>query len=84
MLSFLTNQELVSYYDDTKFHGEIPDADVPFMKQRRFDYQREYRITVQTRIETDEAIRISVGSIRHISLKTSSYKLNSLLRIDTI
>ena len=39
---------LVRYYDDEVFNGEFKLKDVPFRKQKRFDYQREFRICVQS------------------------------------
>ena len=38
---------LVRYYDDEVFNGGFKLKDVPFRKQKRFDYQREFRICIK-------------------------------------
>ncbi|NTV45150.1 MAG: hypothetical protein HGB11_01175 [Chlorobiales bacterium] len=55
--------KLVDYYDDKSFSGEIPDVDVPFMKQVRFEYQSEFRITVDPRVLSSDPITIDVGPL---------------------
>jgi hypothetical protein len=77
--------KLVEYYDDKIFHGKMENEDIPFRKQKRFSYQREFRVCVQPKIwGGSHALTLDIGSIRHITGKTDSTKLNSLLSIDSI
>ena len=74
------NAKLVDYYDDTTFHGEIPDSEVPFRKQVRFAYQNEYRLAVDPILLSDDAISINIGSIADIGAKkVKSSNINALL-----
>jgi len=66
---------LVEYYDENKFHGEIPVPDVPFKKQKRFSYQREFRLCVYTRTETRGPLTLDIGSLSAICTKVESVRL---------
>lgn len=68
--------KLVEYYDDETFHGEVEPREIPFKKQKRFSYQREFRICVRTNMEGDDPISIEVGDISDICGKTESSQLN--------
>jgi hypothetical protein len=73
--------KLVQYYDERTFHGTIPEKEIPFKKQRRFDYQREFRICVQPRILTAGPITISIGDISKISAKVESSQIPRLFQL---
>lgn len=73
--------KLVEYYDDEVFHGEIPMADIPFKKQKRFSYQREFRLCVYPSIQKDAAITIDIGDISAICGKVEAARLHSLFEI---
>ena len=75
---------LVDYYDDSIYHGEIPEADIPFMKQIRFSYQNEFRIAITPRIIGTGPLSINIGPISNIAARVESSKLNSLLNIASI
>jgi hypothetical protein len=66
---------LVKYYDNEVFHGEIPSQEVPFMKQKRFSYQQEFRLCVNTNLKNDDAITINIGDLSQISAKVDSAKI---------
>ncbi|MDE1905753.1 MAG: hypothetical protein KGH75_04810 [Rhodospirillales bacterium] len=66
---------LVHYYDDNVFNGEFKFKDAPFRKQKRFDYQREYRICVQTLDHTPAPRTINIGSLRGLGCYTPSEHL---------
>jgi hypothetical protein len=73
---------LVQYYDDTTFSGEIPRKRILFHKQKRFEYQREFRIAVKPILLGNDPMILDVGNIHHFCGKASSHKLNELLRVD--
>ena len=58
---------LVRYYDDQIFNGEFRFKDVPFRKQRRFEYQRELRVCIDSRPIYSETRTINIGSLRDIA-----------------
>jgi hypothetical protein len=64
--------DLVKYYDNDTFHGVIGPKEAPFWKQKRFAYQQEFRIVVETGTEGDDPITIDIGDISHISAKIAS------------
>jgi hypothetical protein len=55
---------LVRYYDNEIFNGEFKLKDVPFRKQKRFEYQREFRICIQTLDRSLTPRTFNVGSLR--------------------
>jgi hypothetical protein len=73
--------ELVQYYDEETYHGEIDPKDIPFRKQKRFCYQQEFRICVQTNTKGDDPITIDIGDISHICAKLDSSRLNGEFKV---
>lgn len=71
----------VKYYDERIFHGSFPQEDIPFSKQRRFEYQREFRLVVDTRTKGSEPLILKIGDIRDISLKVLSHKINDMFAL---
>jgi hypothetical protein len=61
--------KLVSYYDDAVFHGEIAASKIPFSKQKRFSYQSEFRVCLNTRASTAAALTVDIGDLSAISRK---------------
>ncbi len=57
---------LVSYYDEEVFNGEFKLNDVPFRKQKRFDYQREFRICVHTLDRSPMPRTFNIGSLHEL------------------
>jgi hypothetical protein len=68
----------VTYYDETTFHGQIPDKDAPFWKQSRFSYQREYRVCVYPVVEVASPITIRIGDISSFSKKLKATEIDTL------
>jgi len=73
--------KLVEYYDDKTFNGEIEEREIPFMKQIRFEYQKEFRICVDTKTIGDGAIKINLGDISHMCQKIESSCLKDALKL---
>ena len=64
------NGKLVDYYyDENKFHGEIEENEIPFNKRKKFSYQNEYRIILDTKTAGENPITINIGSLEDISSK---------------
>jgi hypothetical protein len=73
---------LVRYYDDTTFNGEIPRGRILFHKQKRFEYQREFRVAVEPIILGADPLVVDIGDISQFAGKSSSHKLNELLQVN--
>ena len=73
--------KLVEYYDDKKFHGQIPEKEIPFRKQKRFSYQREFRVCVYPRIQLTAPITINIGDLSSICARVESSRLPSLFQL---
>jgi hypothetical protein len=73
---------LVEYYDEETFHGEIAPVDIPFKKQKRFAYQREYRVCVNSKTKGDDPLIIEIGDISSLSAKIESSRVNDLFQIN--
>jgi hypothetical protein len=72
---------LVDYYDEETFHGEIPPIDIPFKKQKRFEYQKEYRVCVRSDTKGDDPLIVDIGDISSFSAKIPSSGINELFQI---
>jgi len=72
--------KLVEYYDEETFHGAIPVNEIPFRKQKRFSYQREFRLCVDTRVQQESHITIDIGNISRICAKVLRPSLVELQR----
>lgn len=73
---------LVEYYDEETFHGVIAPTDIPFKKQKRFAYQKEYRLCVQSNTKGADPLIIDIGDIGKISAKFEASRLNNLFQTD--
>ena len=78
---------LVEYYDEETFHGEILPKEIPFRKQKRFSYQREFRLCVYPRTQEEAAdsnpITISIGDISQICGKVEAARVAGLFEPKT-
>lgn len=76
--------KLVKYYDEDVFHGQIPTEDIPFTKQKRFSYQREFRVCVDTGTQQEAAITINIGDISHICAKRDATQLPGIFEVKEV
>jgi hypothetical protein len=60
--------DLVRYYDDEILNGQFLLKDVPFRKQKRFDYQREYRISIRTLDRSPLPRIFNIGSLHGLGI----------------
>jgi hypothetical protein len=75
--------ELVEYYDGATQHGEFPFKDIPFRKQKRFDYQQEYRLCLFPRSAEEFAVTspvtVKIGDLRHLCVKGKASELHNFI-----
>jgi hypothetical protein len=79
--------KLVDYYDDETFHGELSPKDpkdIPFKKQKRFTWQREFRICVQTNTTGSAPLLIDIGNIAHICAKVPSSRVSEVFKLSKL
>jgi len=74
--------KLVKYYDDELFHGSFEHNEIPFRKQKRFAYQREFRICIDTGSGGTTPLHLNIGKIE-ASMKVKSRELNNMFRLTT-
>jgi hypothetical protein len=74
----LFRDKFVTYYDDSTFHGSIPDIESPFWKQVRFSYQREYRVCVYPVVKIDAPVTIKIGDISGFCKKVKAAEIDNL------
>ncbi|HZL70195.1 MAG TPA: hypothetical protein VFC29_23010, partial [Candidatus Limnocylindrales bacterium] len=72
---------LVDYYDETTFHGEFADSDVPFRKRRRYELQREYRIAFQPDETPTGPFTLDVGDLSDVTTTIPTDKFNEALSV---
>lgn len=73
--------DYVRYYDDEVLNGQFDLKDVPFRKQKRFDYQREFRISVRTLDSTPGPRTFNVGSLRGLGTYIPAESLLNALKL---
>lgn len=73
--------DLVHYYEDSTFNGEIPRSRILFWKQKRFEYQREFRIAVAPKLFGTDPLVLDVGNLSDLCGKVSSHQLNDFLKV---
>jgi hypothetical protein len=66
------SQNMVTYYDDSSFSGHFSASEIPFRKQKRFAYQREWRLCVKFHIDTHDAMRLHIGRLPEGAFKLSA------------
>jgi hypothetical protein len=73
--------DMVEYYDETTFHGDFAEEDVPFRKQIRFAYQKEFRVCLQTPTAGDEPLTFDIGDMSAFAIKVRSADINASLKV---
>lgn len=71
---------LVSYYDPATFHGQFDEDRAAFNKRSTFAHQREYRFALDREVDKEEAIKLSVGTLRDICIACRTEEVNGMLR----
>ena len=69
---------LVEYYDPETFHGNFPDEEAAFRKQKDYSYQREFRFAINSGSsgEKTQSLIMNIGDISDITLQLESSELN--------
>ncbi|MYN30633.1 hypothetical protein [Duganella levis] len=75
---------LVEYYDDETFNGEIKVDRIPFSKRKRFSFQNEYRFVVNTKTEGDDHLQLELGDISDFCRKVDPLELNNLFKFEKV
>jgi hypothetical protein len=71
---------MVEYYDEKAFHGDFAQEDVPFRKQSRFAYQKEFRVCLQTPAG-DEPLTFEIGDMSAFATKVRSADINASFKV---
>src|SRR6185437_12070425 len=71
----------VRCYDEEVLNGHFDHKDVPFRKQKRFEYQREYRICVRTFDRTPAPRIFNIGSLRWFGTYLPSQHLLNAIKL---
>lgn len=77
-LGLAATGRLVNYYDDASFSGEIASSDIEFSKQKRFSYQREWRLRVNSNTANPGPITLDVGALPQGSFKLHAREFENL------
>ena len=69
---------LVEYYNPETFHGNFPDEEAAFRKQKDYSYQREFRFAMNSGSsgENPQPLIMNIGDISDITLQLESSELN--------
>jgi hypothetical protein len=76
------NGKVVEHYDDATFSGKMEMSEIPFKKQKRFSYQKEFRVCVRGETTGTDALRFNMGDISGFSGKVKSSEINKEFQIN--
>ena len=71
----------VRYYNPGKFSGSFPGIRGAFMKQEAFGFQQEYRIVFEPRIAIPGPLRLDIGDISDIAIRSTIEEINRDLEV---
>lgn len=71
----------VKYYDENTFNGDIHEEYAIFYKQKRFEYQNEFRIRINTKTNGKNPLNINIGDISKFSKKIKSSEINNHFKL---
>jgi hypothetical protein len=74
---------LVGYFDPETFDGAFAWNKIPFTKAQKFSYQKEYRITVDTKTKGIDPITIEIGDISDCAVKMRTAEINASFKLAT-
>jgi len=72
---------LVDYFDEQSFSGILPKERWGYQKRSFFKHQREYRVLIDTELETPNAMFLDVGDLSDISFITTPKEFNSSIQL---
>lgn len=55
----------VLYFED-QFHGRFDEISIPFRKHEKFSFQKEFRVVLRTKEQSDSEYILDIGDIRDI------------------
>jgi hypothetical protein len=73
---------LVDYFDPETFEGRFAWSKIPFTKAQTFSYQKEYRITVDTKTNGIDPITIEIGDICDCAVKMRTAEINTSFKLE--
>lgn len=71
----------VDYFDEHKFHGELPKEMLGYQKRSLFRHQREYRIKIDINIGSPSPYTLDVGDLSDIAIITTPSEFNNQLQL---
>jgi hypothetical protein len=69
----------VNYYDENTFQGSFDDDNVLFNKIKKFEYQKEYRLVIDS--EVNNELILKIGSIKDITTFCKIKDINKGLEV---
>jgi hypothetical protein len=79
---YVFNAGLVDYFDPETFDGRFARDKIPFTKAQKFSYQKEYRITVDTKTNGNDPITIEIGDICDCAAKMRIAEVNRSFKLE--
>ena len=79
---YVFNARLVDYFDPETFDGRFAWGNIPFTKALKFSYQKEYRITVDTKANGNDPITIEIGNICDCAAKIRTAEVNRSFKLE--
>ncbi|MCJ8286380.1 hypothetical protein [Halomonas sp.] len=72
---------LVDYFDEQTFSGNLPKERWGYQKRSFFKHQREYRVLIDTELESPKPMFLEVGDLSDICFITTPDEFNSSIQL---
>lgn len=72
---------LVDYFDEKTFSGYLPKERWGYQKRSFFKHQREYRVLIDTELESPKPLFLEVGDLSDICFITTPNEFNSSIKL---
>lgn len=72
---------LVDYFDEQTFSGNLPQERWGYQKRSFFKHQREYRVLIDTELESPKPLILEVGDLSDICFITTPDEFNSSIQL---
>ncbi len=75
------SSHLIEYFDETSFHGIVPENRQGFFKRKKYQLQREFRLLLHSGQQLDEPFMLDVGDLHDIIKLTTPEDFNDELKV---
>ncbi len=80
-LSIVCHYQKITYIEKNKEYSQIDNNQIVFTKFNEFDYQKEFRIIIDTKMVENKPYELVIGDLNDIATPTSIDNINKILSL---